>query len=302
MTNRLSLAASVVLLLAGGAATLSAQNLLVNPNFNTGLSGWEVGDGTSWDGTKDAGGSAASGSAKGSANFDRTGLTDIVVSQCVPVTSPGTRYVLGGKAFIPAGQAGSGGVAFSVGFFPEPFCGGTPIPGGGGALTPLVTATNRWVAAAVPVNAAGQSARYSAFLQASAAGSFEANVDDLFFQPASATTCLGDANTLCLGALRFAVTATFDAGNGNAGKANVMPLTADTGYLWFFAPSNVEAVVKVIDGCNLGGHFWVFAGGLTNVHVVITVTDLQTGAVKTYINPEGQAFAPIQDTSAFACP
>jgi hypothetical protein len=61
-------------------------------------------------------------------------------------------------------------------------------------------------------------------------------------------------------------------------------------------------VVKVIDGCSLGGHFWVFAGGLTHVHTVIIVTDMQTGAVKTYTNPEGQAFAPIQNTSAFACP
>ncbi|HEV7518650.1 MAG TPA: hypothetical protein VGR07_20330, partial [Thermoanaerobaculia bacterium] len=193
-------------------------------------------------------------------------------------------------------------VFFSVGFFPDPFCGGTPIPGGGGALTPLVTATNRWTAAAVPVTAVGRSARFAAVLRASSAGSFEASVDDLFFQPASSTTCSGDASTLCLGASRFKVTATFDAGHGNAGNAHAAPLTADTGYLWFFDAANVEAVVKVIDGCGLGGHYWVFAGGLTNVQVVITVTDLETGAVKTYTNPLGRAFAPIQDTSAFVCP
>ena len=30
--------------------------------------------------------------------------------------------------------------------------------------------------------------------------------------------------------------------------------------------------------------------------------DTQTGAVKTYTNPQGQSFMPIQDTLAFACP
>jgi hypothetical protein len=30
----------------------------------------------------------------------------------------------------------------------------------------------------------------------------------------------------------------------------------------------------MIDGCGLNGHYWVFAGGLTNVKVVLTVTDM----------------------------
>jgi len=61
-------------------------------------------------------------------------------------------------------------------------------------------------------------------------------------------------------------------------------------------------VVKVLNGCGVDSNYWVFAGGLTNVQVVMTVTDTQTGAVKTYVNPQGQAFRPIQDTAAFACP
>ena len=77
----------------------------------------------------------------------------------------------------------------------------------------------------------------------------------------------------------------------------------DTGYFWFFEASSVEVVVKVLDGCPLNAHSWVFAGGLTNVGVTLTVTDTQTGAVKTYTNPPDTALAPIQDTSAFAtCP
>jgi hypothetical protein len=34
---------------------------------------------------------------------------------------------------------------------------------------------------------------------------------------------------------------------------------------------------------------------------VITVTDTASGAVRVYQNAQGTAFAPLQDTRAFAC-
>jgi hypothetical protein len=86
------------------------------------------------------------------------------------------------------------------------------------------------------------------------------------------------------------------------GNGQAVSLTGDTGYFWFFSTSNVEMVVKVVSGCTFNSRYWVFAGGLTNVNVVMTVTDTQTGAVKTYVNPQGTAFQPIQDTNAFVCP
>ena len=80
-------------------------------------------------------------------------------------------------------------------------------------------------------------------------------------------------------------------------------LTPDTGYLWFFNPENIEMVLKVLDGCDINNHYWVFAGGLTNVEVNMTVTDTETGAVREYGNPLEIKFQPIQDTQAFAtCP
>ena len=81
----------------------------------------------------------------------------------------------------------------------------------------------------------------------------------------------------------------------------MVKLTDETGYLWFFDQQNVEAVVKVLDGCGLNNHFWVFAGGLTNVEVTLTVTDTETGGMKTYVNPQGKAYHPLQDTGAFPC-
>jgi len=34
---------------------------------------------------------------------------------------------------------------------------------------------------------------------------------------------------------------------------------------YFFSRDNLEVVVKVLDGCSINGHFWVFAAGLTDI-------------------------------------
>jgi len=82
-----------------------------------------------------------------------------------------------------------------------------------------------------------------------------------------------------------------------------IPGTSDTGQFWFFSSQNVEMVVKVLNGCGFNQRYWVFAGGLTNVQTVVTVRDTRTGISKTYTNPQGTAFQPVQDTSAFmGCP
>ena len=62
-------------------------------------------------------------------------------------------------------------------------------------------------------------------------------------------------------------------------------------------------MVKVLNGCGVNTRYWVFAGGLTNVRVTLTVTDMSNNTVQTYINNLNTPFAPIQDTNAFAtCP
>jgi Leucine-rich repeat (LRR) protein len=115
--------------------------------------------------------------------------------------------------------------------------------------------------------------------------------------------CLAGATNLCLGSNRFRVDVTWKTPDGRTGAGQAVALTPDTGYFWFFASSNVEMVIKVLNACTLNQRFWVYAGGLTNVQVSITVTDTMTGTMKTYNNPQGTAFRPVQDTSAFAtCP
>ena len=60
---------------------------------------------------------------------------------------------------------------------------------------------------------------------------------------------------------------------GRAGDGVAVQLTPDTGYFWVFSQNNVEMVVKVLNGCGVTRNFWVFAGGLTNVEVEMTVRD-----------------------------
>lgn len=117
----------------------------------------------------------------------------------------------------------------------------------------------------------------------------------------SPPVCTSDAITLCENGGRFQVRAIFSApslGISNA-PARAVPLTSDTGYFWFFSSNNVELFVKVVDGRAVNGYFWVFAGGLTNVSVTVTVTDTQTGLAKVYRNSANTPFQPIQDTAAF---
>ncbi len=108
----------------------------------------------------------------------------------------------------------------------------------------------------------------------------------------------GEDEVLCLGS--FEVEVEWDAGGGNAGRGIAERLTARSGDFWFFGPENIEMVVKVLDGCSVNGHMWVFATGLTDVQVTTTVRDLHTGHERTWSNPRGTPFQPIADTKAFA--
>jgi plastocyanin len=118
------------------------------------------------------------------------------------------------------------------------------------------------------------------------------------------TGCTPDAHTLCLNGGRFSATAHWTKTDGTQGDGNAIPLTDDSGYFWFFDATNIEAVTKVLNGCAIDNAYWVFAAGLTNVQVHLTVTDTQTGAAYVRDNTQGAAFQPLQDTHAFpiSCP
>jgi hypothetical protein len=111
------------------------------------------------------------------------------------------------------------------------------------------------------------------------------------------------SKTACLRHNQFRVTASWKKPDGQTGQGTIVPLTDDATAFWFFDASNPELIVKVLDACGLNDRYWVFAGGLTNVEVTLTVTDTRTQESKTYKNPQNHTFQPFQDTNAFAtCP
>jgi CSLREA domain-containing protein len=117
------------------------------------------------------------------------------------------------------------------------------------------------------------------------------------------TACVGGGPFLCLSANRFQVVATWKTLAGATGSAQGVELTPDSGYFWFFDPSNVELTLKVLNACSLNSKFWVFLSGVTDVQVTLTVTDTKTGMVRIYTNPQSHTFTTVTDTSAFGnCP
>jgi hypothetical protein len=110
-------------------------------------------------------------------------------------------------------------------------------------------------------------------------------------------SCFSAATHLCLNGERFQVDVDWML-PGGPGKGQAVPLTADTGLFWFFGNSNLELIVKVLDGRPVNGHFWVYYGGLSDVEYRITITDMKTGVREIYTNPPGQ-LASGSDTSAF---
>jgi hypothetical protein len=131
-------------------------------------------------------------------------------------------------------------------------------------------------------------------------GTFSYRASGMF--PA-ATPCVPGPTVACL-ANRFKVEAAYDATPGNgAGPGNVVLESTQSVKFSFFDPANIEIILKVLDACVPPfNKWWVYAGGLTDVGVAITVTDTATGAVKTYTSAKGSLFKPFADTSAFACP
>lgn len=114
--------------------------------------------------------------------------------------------------------------------------------------------------------------------------------------------CLEGPRTLCLQDGRFSASLVFIAPN-SSGNGTAVRETLDSGMFWFFRPSNLELLLKVLDGCTVNDHYWVFFAPVTNVGFNLEITDHRTGESKTYSNTRGQQAQPTLDTLAFAtCP
>ncbi len=114
--------------------------------------------------------------------------------------------------------------------------------------------------------------------------------------------CTPSGNVLCLSEGRFRVTVAWRDYQGQNGNGHAVPLDyGPSGFLYFFEPTNIEMLVKTLDGCAINGHFWVFAAATTDVEYTLRVIDTRSGRLLEYRNPLGVASPTINDTRAFAC-
>ena len=97
----------ILALAAPGAQQLTAQNLLINPHFDTDFTGWGGGSST-FDGALDVNGSPASGSAKTINDSIQASVSEGGASQCVGGIVPLASYHVGIQVFVPTGQAVTG--------------------------------------------------------------------------------------------------------------------------------------------------------------------------------------------------
>ena len=277
--------------------------VISNGGFDTGLQNWSTAGLVDWL-ASDAHGNPASGSVRlrGTSGAGGTGY----VTKCLFLT-PGKTY--GASALAWISQAGIGeGAGILIGRYTNPTC------SGGAVVAASYTArgsSSQWVPLSVlytvPAGTQSVSISWGAHRDGGTNAVTtlidDAAVREVKCSPTPPQNCIGCLPALCLDGQRFRVTATWKTAAGQEGEAQPIPFTAESGSFWFFSPTNIELDVKILDGCFVNGRHWVFASGGTNVEVTLTVTDTQTGTVKTYTNPQGKIFQAVADTGAFTgCP
>jgi hypothetical protein len=297
-----SRALSILLLLT--ATPAFAGNSLSNPTFDSDLSGWVYVGTAVWD-PGDALNLASSGSAVGTNNSTSPfTYTTLLISACLPVV-PGTAYDGSFDYRIPPGQGVTSIPSLEIAWYSGAGCGGGDYLTSnslidGDAADGLWHRAEATFAATAPPTATFASFRVN-LSKIEATGTATAAYDNLVFKRAG--TCGTTPDRLCLNNDRFQVTASFEDYAGNGGAAKAQGMTGDTGYFWFFQPSNVEVVVKVINGCFLNSNYWIYAGGLTDVEVDLVVKDTRTGTLAPFHNDLGTPFQPVGNIGVLpVCP
>jgi hypothetical protein len=136
-------------------------------------------------------------------------------------------------------------------------------------------------------------------------GSFAVYFDEVkqWLAPSPPAKCAPSATKLCLTSGKFLVELMArDLRTGRGAKGTAFPQNEVFGY--FSLPEltgeseNPEVFVKIIDGRELNGRYWVFYGGLTDLELVLTVTDVETGSSRIYTK-DGGDYCGGADTTAF---
>ena len=113
-----------------------------------------------------------------------------------------------------------------------------------------------------------------------------------------------DGTTLYLRNRRFQVGISAVTPDGERYEGRVARAGTDkSGVFYFFDRENWEVLVKVLDGCAINGHYWVFAASATDLRLTLWVDDTVIGGMPTYVytTSGGQPAPAIIDTETIAC-
>lgn len=89
--------------------------------------------------------------------------------------------------------------------------------------------------------------------------------------------------------------------NGAVGQAKAgIYSSGQSGLLWFFDRDNAEVLVKVLNGCAVNSHRWVYVAPVTDLAVHMTITS-PSGEEWSYVNESSVKADTMADASAFQC-
>ncbi len=114
------------------------------------------------------------------------------------------------------------------------------------------------------------------------------------------TDCRPETASLVFdGGFKVAVCYETAVGEVGEGKSGIWA-SGEAGLLWFFNRDNAEVLVKVLDGCHLNGHYWVYAAPVTDLAFNLYVQN--AGETNwTHHNRQGATAASRSDNFAFPC-
>ncbi len=153
--------------------------------------------------------------------------------------------------------------------------------------------------AAAKAQAAVAEGGHAAFLRSR--GLTGAGLASLERRSAGASTDCEPGGTALTLAGGYRVSMCYETYAGETGDALDWGLdSSQSALLYFFERNNAEVLIKVLDGCGVNGHRWVFVAPVTDLAFNLRV-ESPNGEVWTHTNRLGQTADAASDTSAFSC-
>lgn len=94
----------------------------------------------------------------------------------------------------------------------------------------------------------------------------------------------------------------YEVSDGTIGEAKSGTwASGQSGLLWFFNRDNAEVLIKVLDGCSINDHRWVYVAPVTDLAFNLVVIRISDGQRWFHRNKSGHTAATSSDTAAFRC-